>query len=603
MNCRVGAGCIAGFMLLMSQTEALAQASIASENIIDTVSFSYTDATGTKQKEDVTLVRDEREVKQWYYVPSKPVLVTTYVGGRAIPQFSLLTYDYKDPGSQNIASAGLLNFSARLSLPPEAIEAMLAAAKVVVAEKHGAAIASNIRIAALPINKATVAVYAGDGKLVGTAEGTGTAPTFASQTMAFSIPLTQLGAAVLDDLVKGTAGVRTAVAFSYNGITPKCGYRITADYSRARDFYSKNEKIAARASYYGWFSGSYSKETTDIRDALIQEGALKTEILASNECSPERLDALMLPILKRINDQVLATFKPPEKIDPAVAGTPSTGGYFGGVGYSVAVKKVTELTTLKEVINFEQSTIVERNTVAQGFIGIGNYSEDIRKQLVTMVDGSINPGVYLALPQVPDGIERVDMTVSLRAGEKTYASSPFQYTRATNVWKNLQTGASTERISFSTKGVEQQLGKAAIEDAQLRINKVLRTTQQESVNIVDDAKVSDAAMALDLQRGLYGVRLSPSAVSFSELGGEFARVQVVAKVGEKSKSYVFRAFNANGAWQVPPDDYFFVPSKNLPVSLTVVAVYKNQSPDITKTVIIPVDGMRDVFLDSVLRAP
>lgn len=603
MNHRAATVCIVGLTLLVSQSEAFAQASIAAENIIDTVSFSYTDATGTKQIEDVTLVRDEQEEKQWYYVPSKPVLVTTHVGDKSIPQFNLLTYDYKESGSDNILSAGLLNFSARLSLPPDAIDAMYAAAKQAVTQKQGAAIANEIRIAALPINKATVAVYAGDGKLVGTAEGTGTAPTFSSQTMAFSIPLTQLEAAVFEELVKGATGVRTAVAFSYNGTTPKCGYRVTADYSRARDFYSRNEKIAARASYYGWFSGSYSKETTDIRDALVQEGALKTEVLASNECPPERLDALMLPILKRINDQVLATFRPPEKIDPAVAGTPSTGGYFGGVGYSVAVKKVSELTTHKETVDFEQATIVERNTVAQGFIGIGNYSEDVRKQLVTAVDGSINPGVYFALPQVPEGIERVDMTVSLRARDKTFDSNPFQYTRAANAWKNLKTGNVTERISFSTKGIQQEFGKPAIEDAQLRINKILRTAQQESVSIVDDAKVFEGATAFDLQQGVYGVRLSPTSLSFSEIGGSLARVQVTAKAGGKSKSYVFRAFNANGVWQAPQDEYFFAPSKDLPVSLTVVAVHKTNAPDITKTVTIPADGMKDVFLDSLLREP
>ena len=87
------------------------------------------------------------------------------------------------------------------------------------------------------------------------------------------------------------------------------------------------------------------------------------------------------------------------------------------------------------------------------------------------------------------------------------------------------------------------------------------------------------------------------------MGGDFARIQVIAKAGNKTKSYVFRAFNANGVWQAPQDDYFFVPSKDLPVSLTVVAVYKDQLPDITKTVSIPVDGIKDVFLDTVLRAP
>jgi hypothetical protein len=589
-----------GLFLFTGAAPVWSQTSIAAENIIDIVSFSYLDATGSKQDESVTIVRDEREVDQWYYVPSQPVLVTTKVGDRSIPQFTLLSYDYPDPANpQTVIRAGLLNFSARLSLPPEALGAMKAAATESVAKRKGQAVADKIRIAALPINAATVSLYSSDSKLVGVAEGTGTAPTFASQTMAFSLPLTQLGTAVFNELVKSPAGVRTAVQFTYNGMTPKCGYKVTADYSQARDYYDKNEKFAARASYYGLFSASVSSETTEIRDALVKSGALKIELLASNQCPAERLDTLIQPMLKRINDQVLETFKPPEKIDPVQAGTPSTGGYFGGVGYSVAVKKVSELKKLNEVISFEQATIVERTTVAQGFIGIGNYPDSIKKDLAVIVDGTINPGTYVAFPQVPQGIERVDLGITLQARGKSFATGQYQYQRALNVWKNLQTGGIADRISFSLAGIEQSFGKAGLEDAQLSIAKVL-STQQDSMQALSVGPVSQGAAAVELQQGLFGVRLSAAAIPFKQMGGDYVRVQVAVKSGDKTKSYVFQALNANGAWQAPPDEFFFAPQRGLPIMLSIRIVHSDPSKSVSQNQTLTADGMLDVFLDTAL---
>lgn len=589
-----------GLSLLSVAAPAWSQTSIAAENIIDTVSFSYVDATGTKQDDDVTIVRDEREVEQWYYVPSRPVLVTTKVGDKSVPQFTLLRYDYPDPANpQTIVRAGLLNFSARLSLPPEALGAMKAAAVESVAKRKGQAVADKIRIAALPINSATVSLYSADKKLVGVAEGTGTAPTFASQTMAFSLPLTQLGTAVFDELVKSPTGVRTAVQFTYNGLTPKCGYEVTADYQQAREHYSKNENFAARASYYGLFSASASKETTDIRDELVKSGALKIKILASNQCPAERLDTLMQPMLKRINDQVLETFKPPEKIDPAQAGTPSTGGYFGGAGYTVAVKKVAELRKLNETISFEQATIVERTTVAQGYIGIGNYSDSIKKDLIMTVDGTINPGIYVAFPQVPQGVDRVDLDITLQARGKSFAMGQYQYVRASNAWKNLQTGGTPDRISFSLAGIEQAFGKSGLKDAQLSIAKVL-STQDDTMNALSAGPVSQGAAAVNLQEGLFGLRLSPSAIPFKQLGGEYVRVQVVAKSGNKAKSYVFQALNVNGVWQPPPDAYFFAPQRGLPVELSIRYVHSDPSKTVARTQTLSAEGMLDVFLNDAM---
>lgn len=588
---------------LATSTSAWCQASIAAENIVDTVQFSYTDAAGTNQVADVTLVRDEREEDQWYYVPSSPVLVTTHVGNKTVPQFTLVGYDYRDPtNAATVLRAGLLNFSARLSLPPEALSALRAAAQKSVAQRKGQPIADKMRIAALPINSATVAVYSSDNKLVGVAEGTGTAPTFASQTMAFSIPLTQLGVAVFDALVKSPTGVRTAVRFSYNGMTPACGYKITVNYQAAREYYSRNERFAARASYYGLFGGSVSSETSEIRDRLTQSGVLKTDILASNECTPDRLDTLMQPVLKRVNDQILEVVKPPAEIEPAQAGTPSTGGYFGGAGYSVAVKQVSQLKKLTEVIQFTQRTIVERNTVAQGFIGIGNYSDDTKKQLVLAVDGTINPGTYLAFPQVPRGVDRVDLTVDLQARGKQFSTGQYQYLRSTNAWKDLQTGSTPDRISFSLAGIEQAFGKSALTDARFRINKVV-STELDSTTAVSLGPVAEGASTVNLQENLLGVRLIPSALTFRQTGGDLNRVSVTAKAGGKSKSYVFEAININGVWQAPASEFFFATEKGQTVELTLRATYTNAAKNVTRQISVAVDGLMDVFLDEEVAKP
>lgn len=594
--------CLAIFcsLIVATASKTWAQASIAAENIVDTVTFSYIDATGTKQLADVTLVRDEREEDQWYYVPSSPNLSTVQEGSKAVPQFSLVRYDYRDTAnSATILRAGLLNFSARLSFPPEALPALKTAAQKGVEIRKGKPVADRMRIAALPINSATVSVYSSDNKLVGTAEGTGTAPTFASQSMAFSIPLTQLGVAVFDDLIKSPAGVRVAVQFSYNGLTPKCGYKVTADYQAARDFYSKNEKFAARASYYGLFGGSVSSETTYIRDQLVQSGVLKPEITASNECKAERLDSLMQPVLKRINDQILEVMKPPAEIVPAQAGTPSTGGYFGGVGYSVAVKKVSQLKRLTETIEFNQQTIVERNTVAQGFVGIGKYSDDIKSKLVLTVDGTVNPGTYLAFPQVPRGVDRVDLSVSLLARGQHFATGQFQYLRAQNAWTDLQTGKNADRISFSLAGIEQAFGKAGVKDAELRIAKVL-TTEQDATSVTSAGPVTEGASTVDLNKELSGVRLIPSALVFTQSGGNLKRVTVSAKSAEKLRSYNFEAVNVNGTWQSPGNEYFFSPDKGQVVELTVRGVFSDPAKNVTHQLTVVGNGLADVFLDEVV---
>lgn len=553
------AALIAFLFLNIFPSVALAQASLAAENIIDSVVFEYTDATGTRQKADVTVVRDAREVNQWYYVPSSPILVTNNVNGINVPVFSLLRYDYADPNNgQTINTAGLLNFAVRLSLPPEATEGLKAALIQEVRKRNGQISADAVRVAALPVISATTSIFNSDNRLVGTAEGTGIAPTFASQHMAFSMPLTDVGVPVFEALVKTPAGIRTAVQYNYYGLTPPAGFKVKLNYRNAFDHYSKNEQFRARASYYGFFSASAASDRTTIREGLVNSGAMTIEIIDSQNFTIEKIDAYLQPILKRINDQILETQKPPVAIDPAQAPPPSGGGYFGSAAYSVAMKEVSKVKTQVEEIDFRQQSIVERSTVASGFIGIANYSEAIKQQLFTAVDGVVQKSAYIAFPEVPRGIKRVDLVVELKARDEVFSQRTYQYLVESG-WKDIATGKPADRIGFSLAGVEQRFGKAALREASFAITKVLRS-QEDNISTSTSSSSANAAQAIDLQDKLAGLRLRPTQVMFRQMGGDVQRVVVRASHGTKTKDYVFEAVNANSTWQSPTDEFFFIPS-------------------------------------------
>lgn len=580
-------------------TGANAQASLAAENIIDSIVFQYQDATGSLQKVDVTVVRDAREANQWYYVPSSPVLVSTNVGSSAVPVFSLLQYDYRDStNAQTIKREGLLNFAVRLSLPPEATAALKNALVLEVRKRQGQISSDNVRIAALPIISATVSLFANDGNLVGTAEGTGVAPTFASQHMAFSVPLTEVGAPVFDALVRTPTGIRTAVQYKYYGLTPPAGFKVKLNYRNAFEHYSKNEQFRARASYYGLFSASVASERTSIREELIRSGAMQVEIIDSANFSMEKVDAYLQPILKRINDQVLENQRPPDKIDPARASPGSTGGYFGGASYSVAMKSVSSISALTEEIDFRQQSIVERATVASGFIGIGNYPESIKSQLFTAVDGAAQRSAYLAFPEVPRGLARVDLSVALQARGETFAQRTYVYKRDSG-WKDLASGKDADRIGFSLASVEQKYGASAPNEGKFQITKVIRSGE-DAVSVVESIPTNVATQAVDLESSISGIRLRPSQVVFAQMGGDVRRVVARVITAGKKKEYVFEAVNANGTWQAPFDEFFLLPQseEGKKGEVQVETVLSSGQTKTNSTSITLQRGFSNVFLDA-----
>lgn len=592
------------FLLLASQGRA--QASLAAENIINEIPITLTTSTGERTYK-YTLLRDARNDFQWYYVPNEPRISEISVDGILEPEFELLRYASRDASNNLVFNGGgLLQFSASLSVPDGGVEQMKEA---IISELNARSrpVPEHINLAALPFKSAEVSLYAPEsGELLGgTVMGTGIAPTFSTQKMVFSVPLTQLGSDVYDALINGNTGVPIAVRFKYNGLTPPAGFSVDVDWRQAFSHYSENQEFRAQASYYGLFGASGGYSSTEIRERLTQSNAMKINIIEGEDLTLAQIDEYLQPIVKRINDGVLEFFKPPSKIDPAVA--PATGGgagWFASGSYSVAVKDVSLVKTGVERIDFRHSKIVERETVASGFIGVGAYDESIRDHLVNAADTSLWELAYLPLPAVPPAIDGINMTVRLVSGGRAYDSQNFSWELAEG-WKDSR-GEPADRTSFSLLTLKTERGEAGVEEATYDIRYVVEANNNnlgfgQSLPILSgDETVASPNQLVDV------VRVDPGGLPWKAIDptSELTRATVSISSGEYSFRQTFRTALVSGEVTEPPAVAWVLPrltaGDQTPVAGQVEFRIGNQTRTWSFDDLRASEPSLEVFLDEVL---
>src|SRR5687768_16427441 len=94
------------------------------------------------------------------------------------------------------------------------------------------------------------------------------------------------------------------------------------------------------------------------------------------------METILQPVLARINAEILDGLKPPEKVAPAVANSPSASGRIFSAGYSVSIKKKSDIRNGTGKFDFSVQNMVERTTIIGGFMGIGAYPQEVRKLVV-----------------------------------------------------------------------------------------------------------------------------------------------------------------------------------------------------------------------------
>lgn len=568
---------VGAFALLVTMGDACAQASLIAENIVDAVSVSVKTPDGSTEKQTYTLVRDARISEQWYYFPNQPRLAETVIDGARVPELSFIRYTSSTSDGQ-LKSAGLLTFAVTLAAPVEAIDAL----KMSLADalkQRGALVPSQIRLSAIPVNSATAAVFSPtNGQLL--AEGgansiitaqDGAAPTNVGNKIVFALMLTDVGADIYKALLDGTGGVPVWIRYKFNGLTPPAGFKVTANWDQAYEHYSKNEQFRARASYYGWFSANYASDRAYIRDELLKSSAIKVEAITGGTFTQETLDNYLQPIVKRLNDTILKDLTPPQKIDPAKASTPGSGGFFGGVGYSVAVKDVKDIKKGIETWDFSISAIQERGGSADGSVGLQRYPKETRGRLVTSIDAGNWDRVYMALPGA-ESLDRAELRARLRAGSKIIAERYFRFTERTG-WLNVQGNQSAAGFWVSLLSYPDFDRKTAAWETQYQFSlgdfSVSTTTK---IPLEADSGVLFAPQDL-----VQVLTVSGDGLSFqgSEAPSKLMSVDVVLREGTRVARRTFKKETAAGVSSITPDLKWITPSfidgKPAAVSAQIVA--------------------------------
>jgi hypothetical protein len=522
--------------LVVCPSAAQAQASLAAEDIIDEVPVKLGNVT-----DRFTVVRDALQADQWYYAPSQPRLSERVMSnGQREPEFTLVRYQFKDPADpEKLAEGGFLQFAMTLALPPEALPQLKAAIAARTRAKP-----ETIRLAALPFKSATAHLYIPKSGLLVASEpvGPGIAPTFSTQKMAYAISLSKIGSDVYDSLANSTTGLATGIEFTYTGLTPPVGFTVTVDWDQAYTFYSKDEKARAQLSLGSFFGGKASVDRNKLVETLKQNKVIQIDEIDNPENGAKYLEL----ILNRINNELTEAMKPPAAIPEAVAGDPNpdksvldklTGKFFGQAGYSVAIKDRKVVKKGKEKVTFKSRHLQERKTIAAGFVGIGGYSEEIRRRLVTVVPPGPWKSAFFILPNVGDaqevGISQVDLELRLRTGTATHATQVAVWKPA-NGWTGI--GGGTTPRSLVVFGLMDLYQKDPTL-ANVKFETVSQITLKNDVlRVTDSLPVDDQRAIVTPLSAVKVLRLDATSLSWAGLvpGSKLVSATVSVRAGDRS---------------------------------------------------------------------
>lgn len=522
-------------LLLVNVQAVFSQASLADGDKVDLAIVI------DKNEENVTCIKDAIKPEQWYYVPNKPRLVTVKNASSKteLPSFSLVKYQAPDPADpEKMLEGGVLQAAVNLALPESGLKQLKEGlAKITGLE------ADKILLAPLNMSNAKIAVYTPGGELMGDAPiSPDIGPSFANQSIPIQINLTKLGADFSDALVKTGGGIFITFIFDYNGLTPKCGFKVTVDWDQTFKHFSTQTK--AKVSYGGWFwSGSAQTDISTVRESLITNKCIKVESIAGESFKAEEIDAYLMPILEAINKEIF-NIEAPEKVEPAKAADPEVPSRRWGVsgGMSFSLKSVEKVKKGHTTYSMDRQFIVARQTIAGGLIGIGNYPKEVQDKLITVMPQGNWASAWYSLPDVGSaeeiGVTEVSVTVNVVDDKgKAIAKVPQQnakWSTKTGTWVDAK---KNERNSLvfalasvyeNFKGKEDKLFyKQKMDVTQKLANKTSKMTFESMAPMFD----GEAAVSTPMS-GIECIEINGNLLTW--FGDEYPKYAPAAFAGKPS---------------------------------------------------------------------
>jgi hypothetical protein len=443
-------------------------------------------------EEAITIIQDYSQKKQWYYVPNRPRLVEQRLRGKTMPVFNLVRYQFRK--GQTFDVGGIMQFAINFALPGSAINKIKAhiAGKMTTAAE--AVTANDINVVSLPVNDARFYLYSPGGEKMMTSDTPteGLAPTFASQNIPFSLSLTENGAEVFDTIVTDTlGGVPVIVVMEFTGLTAPAGFRCEVNWDVTYRRLQHDVKLSAALSGVPYVTPGVSGGYSNLRARLEKLGCIKLEVIEGSDFNLEDADRYLQPILTIMAREMLENPSAPSSIPKPVvtkknpfvdvvkaiqpsaqnAAAGSPGAASGGAGLpsvsvnlSYTMKDEKLVRTGRQIYDMNVRRAMNQTTVCGGFIGIGQYSEAIQKELVLVAPDTWEKA-YLSLPRISSdddmNIEEVTLTAGLNDGKKNYDQQVAKWTPEKG-WTGLGAKGDDEemrRFAFATMALKATLGE------------------------------------------------------------------------------------------------------------------------------------------------
>ena len=396
---------------------------------ISTGDGSQTDVVVKVDGEDetFTVFKDFKKKDQFYYVPARPMLATRGSGKNKRPVFHLIKYQTKDTETNDLVQGGVLQFAIRLAPGGEVVNQIKSsiASQFKLSEKE-------VKLAPLPFKSAEISIYDLNGDLLTTEfQKPGIAPSFANSEIPFQVQLTDLSADVYDALTKGGGGIPVYITYTFDQVSLPNGFKVTVDWDQTFKHFSSDEKTKTAYTrwyhYRTWWGGWRSRRKTGyntshvhkLSEVLQENKSVKVESVAGKNFTQEQIDRYLDPILERINKELVAKMTPPEKIEPAAAKEPANPGWWKRSSNYV-MKDIKKVKKGKEVIEFNKRNIFESKSTYGSLLGIGQYSQKIKDELVTIKPAGNWDYAYFSVPAVGDSEDLAIKSITLQVIPKYY---------------------------------------------------------------------------------------------------------------------------------------------------------------------------------------
>ncbi len=478
-----------GLMLVSALAPAQAQVSLGATDQTDVV------VKVDGEDEAFTVLRDYARPEQFYYVPNRPQLATRGTGDKKRPVFHLLRYQTKDSETNDIVQAGIMQFAVRLA-PAEGVVNEIrkqVAAQFSLSEK-------TIKVSPLPFKSAEISIYDQEGNLVTTAfQKPGIAPAFANNEIPFQVQLTDVNTDIYSALTSGSGGIPVYVTYTFDTVSPVTGFKVTVDWDQSFSHFSKDERTKqayTRWYYYRtWWGGWRGRGETGQRET--QEQTL-SEVLTENKSisyesvgmTPEQITKYLDPVIERVTKEMVERITPPEKIEPAAAKEPNSAWW--GTNSTYAMKSVNKVKKGKEVVEMKNRDIVESKSTYGSILGIGQYDEKIRNELITIMPAGNWNYSYFPVPAVGDSealaIKKIDLQVIPRFYDKNGKAQQIPGTKAElATWKpdngffSDRKGNEITNLLFPMQAITDYLEKQKIPLASCAYEVVTTVTQGSDI--------------------------------------------------------------------------------------------------------------------------